>query len=82
MGAFNKGQTNVDNFGGEPFYNFNGLVCHRGSSTRKVSQMHPVATQKRCVYKNDGSGRDGYISVNNGGLSVHNITGVHGTDAN
>jgi hypothetical protein len=42
--------------------------------------MHPIATQKRCIYKNDGSGRDGYISVNNGGLSVHNTCGVHGTD--
>ena len=42
--------------------------------------MHPVTTNKRVVYKNDGSGRDGYISVNNGGLSIHNISGVHGTD--
>jgi|TARA_B110001450_G_C17331457_1_gene363653 hypothetical protein len=42
--------------------------------------MHPVVTNKRVVYKNDGSGRDGYISVNNGGLSVHNVCGVHGTD--
>lgn len=42
--------------------------------------MHPVTTNKRCIYKNDGSGRDGYISVNNGGLSIHNVCGVHGTD--
>ena len=42
--------------------------------------MHPLSTNKRCVYKNDGSGRDGYISVNNGGLSVHNVCGVNGSD--
>ena len=82
MGSFNHGQRNCDEFGGEPFYGFNGLVAHRGSSTRKISSMHPVTTNKRTVYKNDGSGRDGYISVNNGGLSVHNICGVNGTDQN
>ena len=55
MGSFNHGQRNCDEFGGEPFYGFNGLVAHRGSSTRKISSMHPVTTNKRCVYKNDGS---------------------------
>tara|TARA_B110000285_G_C14963106_1_gene532671 strand:+ start:166 stop:309 length:144 start_codon:yes stop_codon:yes gene_type:complete len=44
MGSFNHGQRNCDEFGGEPFYGFNGLVAHRGSSTRKISSMHPVTT--------------------------------------
>ena len=61
MGAHNIAQRNIDSFGGEPFYQFNGAICHRGNTTRKVASMHPITTGKRCVYKADGSGRDGYI---------------------
>lgn len=80
MGSYNINQRDIDNYGGEPFYQFNGAVCHRGNSTRKIATMHPMSTIKKCIYKSDGSGRDGYITVNNGGLSIHNVSVVNGSD--
>lgn len=37
-------------------------------------------TAKRVIYRQDGSGRDGYIALNSGGLTVNNVSGVNGTD--
>ena len=85
-----KGMSNmrntldVDNFGGVPFIAHTGRlgVNHRGTNPFKKSDFHPSETSKRCVYKEDGSGRDGYISFNNGGLSINNYSQVKGTDIN
>jgi hypothetical protein len=39
-------------------------------------------TAKRVFYRQDGSGRDGYIAKNSGGLTINNVCGVNGTDIN
>ena len=65
-----KNNYDVSNFGGEPFIMHKGQSCHRGAKAFKSSQFHPTETAKRVYYKEDGSGRDGYIKANNGGLTV------------
>ena len=74
----------VDGFGRVPFVAHTGKMGmnHRGTNPFKKADFHPSQTAKRCIYKEDGSGRDGYISYNNGGLSVNNYSGVKGTDIN
>jgi hypothetical protein len=39
-----------------------------------------METTKRVFYREDGSGRDGYILANNGGLTVTKKSYVNGTD--
>ena len=82
LGSKGLGSNNLDinNFGGEPFYMHMGKVCHRGAHPFKRPEAHPTETAKRVLYREDGSGRDGYIMANSGGLTVTNATGVHGTD--
>jgi len=58
---------NVDDFGGVPFYNHMGSSCHRGAQAFK--KFHAAETAKRVIYNEDGSGRDGYIALNSGGLT-------------
>ena len=72
---------NVDDYGGEPFSINSGKTCFRGVNPHKKASFHPSDTSKRVVYQSDGSGRDIYITANNGGLSIHNTSGVNGTDA-
>jgi hypothetical protein len=71
---------NVDEFGGVPFVNHLGNNCHRGVTAFKKSNFHPTETAKIVKYHQDGSGRDGYIAKNSGGLTVNNMSGVMGTD--
>ena len=71
---------NVDDFGGMPFYSHMGSKCHRGIDPFK--KFHANETAKRVTYREDGTGRDGYITANNGGLSINNYKGVMGTDLN
>ena len=80
MGSHNPNQRNVDEFGGVPFVPHLGNHCHRGTNPFKKSDFHPSETAKRVIYKEDGSGRDTYISSNSGGLTVTNQSGVNGTD--
>jgi hypothetical protein len=61
---------NVDEYGGVPFYMHKGKQCHRGVKQFKTPSFHPSEIQKRIFYRDDGSGRDSYISANNGGLTV------------
>lgn len=80
----NLGKTrehrDVSDFGGVPFVNHNGNHCHRGATAFKKSEFHPIDVAKRVIYRQDGSGRDGYIAKNSGGLTVNNVSGVLGTD--
>ena len=71
---------NVATFGGEPFQIHKGTHCHRGAQLFKKSEFHPMETTKRVFYREDGSGRDGYILANNGGLTVSKKSYVNGTD--
>ena len=80
MGSHNPNQRNVDEFGGVPFVNHTGNHCHRGTNPFKKSDFHPSETAKRIVYREDGSGRDTYISSNSGGLTITNQSCVNGTD--
>tara|TARA_B110000305_G_C18756492_1_gene323326 strand:+ start:193 stop:447 length:255 start_codon:yes stop_codon:yes gene_type:complete len=80
MGSHNPNQRNCDDFGGVPFVAHTGNHCHRGTNPFKKSDFHPSETAKRVIYKEDGSGRDTYISSNSGGLTVTNMSGVNGTD--
>ena len=72
--------TDIKHFGGEPFYMHMGKMCHRGAHPFKKPDMHPTETAKRVFYREDGSGRDGYIKANNGGLTVSKASEVMGTD--
>ena len=80
----NLGKTrdhrDISEFGGVPFVNHMGNHCHRGATAFKKSDFHPMDTAKRVIYRQDGSGRDGYIAKNSGGLTVNNVSGVMGTD--
>ena len=80
----NLGKTrdhrDVSDFGGIPFVNHMGNHCHRGATAFKKSEFHPMDTAKRVIYRQDGSGRDGYIAKNSGGFTVNNVSGVMGTD--
>jgi hypothetical protein len=82
----NMGQTvnnrNIDDFGGAAFVTHRGNHCFRGATAFKKSDYHPMDTAKRVIYRENGSGRDGYISKNSGGLTVNNVSGVNGTDIN
>ena len=71
---------NISEFGGEPFYMHMGKVCHRGAHPFKKPDHHPSETAKRIFYREDGSGRDGYIMSNNGGLTVSKTGHVFGDD--
>lgn len=79
MGTYNN-QKSIDEYGGEPFYQSQGSHCFRGVNPHKKASIHPSITTKRVIYNSDGSGRDGYITQNNGGLSVDNYRAIHGTD--
>lgn len=79
MGSHNA-QRDVSDFGGVPFSVHMGNMCHRGADPRKKSNFHPSETTKRCIYQTDGSGRDSYITNNNGGLCADKVSGVRGTD--
>ena len=57
-----------------------GSKCHRGVDPFK--KFHASETAKRVTYREDGTGRDGYISKNSGGLTIFNNNSVHGTDIN
>ena len=80
MGTNSINSKNIDEFGGDPFIIHGGNKCHRGAQAFKKSDFHPAETAKRVTYHQDGSGRDTYISNNNGGLSITNKSGVMGTD--
>ena len=80
MASLGHSARNVDEFGGVPFLNHAGNKCHRGVNPHKKSDFHPSETAKRCIYQTDGSGRDMYITCNNGGLSVTNQSFVNGSD--
>jgi len=69
---------NVDGFGGVPFYSHMGSKCHRGADPFK--KFHASETAKRVLYNADGTGRDGYITKNSGGLTVSNNYSVMGSD--
>ena len=71
---------NCDEYGGVPFYMHKGKQCHRGVKQFKVPSFHPSEIQKRIFYRDDGSGRDTYITANNGGLTVAHQINPHGTD--
>ena len=62
--------VDIASFGGEPFIMHQGNACHRGVNPFKKSEFHPTEVAKRVFYREDGSGRDGYIMANNGGLTV------------
>jgi len=66
----NAASKNCDEYGGVPFVAHMGRHCHRGVRAFKQAALHPTETTKRVFYHEDGSGRDGYISSNNGGLTV------------
>jgi hypothetical protein len=72
--------ANIDDFGGVPFYSHMGSKCHRGVDPFK--KFHASETAKRVTYREDGTGRDGYISKNSGGLTIFNQSSVNGTDLN
>ena len=57
-----------------------GNKCHRGVDPFK--KFHASETAKRVFYKEDGTGRDGYIAKNSGGLTIFNQSSVMGTDLN
>ena len=80
MGTHNPNQRNCDDFGGVPFVANTVNHCHRGTNPFKKSEFHPSETANRVIYKEDGSGTDTYISSNNVGLTVTNMSGVNGTD--
>ena len=46
----------------------------------KKSDFHPTEVAKRVFYREDGSGRDGYIMANNGGLTVSKMHDSQGSD--
>jgi len=77
---YSNANRNVDEFGGEPFAMNKGTSNFRGVNPHKKANFHPSETTKRVIYQTDGSGRDMYITSNNGGLSIHNYSGVNGTD--
>lgn len=72
---------NCDEYGGVPFFLHAGKHCHRGVKQFKQPNFHPSEINKRIYYRDDGSGRDGYISSNNGGLTVTNKILPFGSDA-
>jgi hypothetical protein len=76
----NKNHRNCDEFGGIPFLNHMGNRCHRGATAFKKSEFHPMDTAKRVIYRNDGTGRDGYIAANSGGLTTNKHNPVQGSD--
>ena len=57
-----------------------GNKCHRGVDPFK--KFHASETAKRVTYREDGTGRDGYISKNSGGLTIFNQGSVMGNDMN
>lgn len=79
MGICNKANKNIDEFGGLPFQIHMGSICHRGVRQFKCSNFHPSETTKRVIYQEDGSGRDSYITTNNGGFGAVNERHLHGS---
>lgn len=74
MGVYNLSNRNVSEFGGMPFTVHRGHKCHRGVKHNKKADFHPIDHQKHVIYRDDGSGRDGYITNNNGGNSISNVS--------
>jgi hypothetical protein len=71
---------NINEFGGIPFITHRGKYCHRGANPFKKPEIHPADYAKKVIYRENGSGRDGYISCNSGGLTAFNGSGVKGSD--